>query len=264
LLCVVALLQQRWALGAEPVTIPQTGEYITDRADLIDDATRKKLTDWLRELEQKTTAQVKIITVPTTGGEEIDSFAQRHFDSWKLGQKGKDNGALLVLALKERQFRIRTGYGLEGTLPDSWCGTAFRQLGRPRFQQGKYAEGVYEIAVAVANKVADEAGVKLTGIPSTRVQDVPEMTLGTTILVLVIILIFVWFIWRQAKKQARGRRGGGWHGPWIGPGSFGGGFGGFGGGYRGSGSSGSFGGGGFGGSFGGGGRSGGGGGGGGW
>lgn len=262
--CCLAVTMLPLAVARAEVTVQDNGAYVIDLAGLLDPGTKANLENWLRELEQKTTAQVKLLTVKTAEGEDIESFAQRHFDLWKLGQKGKDNGALLVLDLAGRQFRIRTGYGLEGTLPDSWCGTVSRKFGRPRFQQGQFALGLQDITIAVANKIADEAGVKLTGIPDVRLVEPPTLPVGLVILLVIVVIVLMWY----ASKQNRRGRGtsGGWNGPWIGPSDFGGGFGGFRGGRGGGGFGGSFGGGGggFGGSFGGGGRSGGGGGGTGW
>ena len=105
--------------SAGAVTVKDPGRYVVDTAGLIDAATERRMEGWLRELEQKTTAQVKVLTVPTTGGEDFFGFVQRHAEAWKLGRKGKDNGALIALAVKERRVRVHTGYGLEGVLPDS-------------------------------------------------------------------------------------------------------------------------------------------------
>ena len=157
------------AAGAA-VTVKDPGTYVVDTAGLIDAGTERRVEGWLRELEQKTTAQVKILTVPTTEGEDIVGFAQRHAEAWKLGRKGKDNGALIILTLKERRVRIHTGYGLEGVLPDSWAGTASRRVAADFFSKGKYAEGLLALTVATANRVADTARVKLTGAPDYRIR----------------------------------------------------------------------------------------------
>jgi uncharacterized protein len=242
------------ALSAE-VTVPDTGQYVVDRAGIVPAATESKLGDWLRELEQKTTAQVKVLTVKTIDGEDVFGFAQRHFDLWKLGKKGKDNGALIVLALDERKVRIHTGYGLEGALPDSWCGTLSRQIAAQYFKRGDYGPGLERLTIAVVNKVADEYGVQVGGVPAFRFR--PQQRGGGSSLALLCPLAIFFILVMAVSGGRRGRRRG-WFpmGPMIGGGGLGGGsFGGrgFGGG-----------GGGFGGSFGGGGRSGGGGGGAGW
>ena len=148
---------------------------------------------WLRELERKTTAQVKVLTVPTTDGEDIFGFVQRHAEAWRLGRKGKDNGALIALAVKERRVRIHTGYGLEGVLPDSWAGTASRRVATDFFRAGKYAEGLLALTVATANRVADGARVKLTGAPDYRIRGGRRRVTGAGIggsLMPVLVLLF--------------------------------------------------------------------------
>lgn len=222
------------------VAVPK--DHVADEAHLLDAATYKKLDDYLTELENKTGAQVILLTLPTIEGEEIVSFAQRHFDRWKLGQKGKDNGAIIVLALKERRAWIHTGYGLEGALPDGWCGSAVRKVRDEYFRAGKYAEGLHDLVLAVANKVADEQGVKLEGVPEVRHREDRDSS-ATVILVLCVLGVVIWLyiqrrryyrrVWRTGslsqggfwgsllQEMARNSSSSNWSG-----GSFGGGFGG--------------------------------------
>ncbi|MCH7885569.1 MAG: TPM domain-containing protein [Planctomycetes bacterium] len=119
------------ALRAE-VTIRDPGSYVVDRAGIIDDRVERQLEGWLRELEQKTTAQVKVLTVSSTDGEDVFGFVQRHAELWKLGRKGKDNGVLIVVVPKSPGqkgiVRIQPGYGFEATMPDSWCGSLARGI----------------------------------------------------------------------------------------------------------------------------------------
>ncbi len=157
----VALFSARWLAAAGPLTIPETAMRVVDTAHVLTEDVRQSLETLLGELEKATTAQVKVLTVPNLDGEDIFSFAQRQFTLWKLGQKGKSNGALIVLAVADRQVRIHTGYGLEGALPDSWIGSLSREIGADYFRQGKYSEGLYRLTVAVVNQIADDAGVKI-------------------------------------------------------------------------------------------------------
>lgn len=150
------------------VTVKDSGKYVMDRAGIISADYEQRLNLWLHELQQKTGAQVKILTVPSLEGEAIFDLAHRHAELWKLGQEGKDNGALIVVALKERKDRIHVGYGLEGVLPDTWCASLRRKVLIPYFKQNQFSEGMFRVAVSVANKVADDANVTLTGIPKYR------------------------------------------------------------------------------------------------
>jgi uncharacterized protein len=237
--------------AAGPLTIQDPGTYVVDTAHVLGDDARQSLENLLGELDQATTAQVKLLTVPSLDGEDIFSFAQRHYTLWKLGRKDKNNGALIVLSVADRKVRIHTGYGLEGVLPDSWIGSLSREVAEEYFKQGKYSDGLYHLTAAVVNQIADDAGVKIAGAPNVR-HVAPQNQNGTSIAILLIfILIIVVF------SLLRNRLGWNLWGPIIWSGNSGG-FGGFGGGFGGS--SGGFGGG----SFGGGGSSGGGGGGASW
>jgi uncharacterized protein len=86
---------------------------VVDLAGIIQKEYNAKLTAHLKELEQKTTAQVIVLTVQSLDGEDMSDFAQRTFEKWKLGQKEKNNGLLIVVSLKDRKYRFQTGYGLE-------------------------------------------------------------------------------------------------------------------------------------------------------
>ena len=152
------------------VSIPDPGTFVVDTAGIIDASVERQLEGWLRELEQKTTAQVKVLTVPSTDGEDVFTFSQRHAEMWKLGQQGKDNGALIVLAVKERKVRFQTGYGLEPILPDSWTGSISREVASRFFKQGQYSQGLFQLVVVTANRVADAQQVKLSGMPRSRPQ----------------------------------------------------------------------------------------------
>ena len=101
-------------------TLPVPRNHVEDRANVMDTASERRIDGYLTELEQKTGAQIIVLTIDTTGGEDIFGFAMRHAETWKLGQKGKDNGLLIAVAVKDRKYQILPGYGLEGVLPDAW------------------------------------------------------------------------------------------------------------------------------------------------
>jgi uncharacterized protein len=242
------------------VDIQDPGTFVVDRAGVLDAGTREKLENLLKQLEQKTTTQIKLLTVPSLEGEDIFTFSQRHADRWKLGQKGKDNGALVVFALKDRRVRIHTYYGLEGTLPDSWIGTLSRQIAQEYFRPGNYSQGLDQMVRSVVQRVADEEGVKLDDAPPPRFMPprAPAVNLENYFLcafVLLFIVIPALFTLLRGRRR-RGRRRGYWDwggvfapptgnwGPWssrgggFGSGGFGGGFGGGGGSFGGGGRSG--------------------------
>ncbi|MBI1824750.1 MAG: TPM domain-containing protein [Planctomycetes bacterium] len=195
------------------VTIPDPGTFVVDRANVIDAGTRAKLESWLRELEQKTGAQVKVLTVQSTEDEPIFNFSMRHAELWKLGKKGKDNGALLVVAIQDRKYRLQVGYGLEPTLTDSWTGSLQREMLVPAFRQGDYTGGLYKTVVTIANKVAEDANVTLTGMPKMHLQQQgPAGGIGAGFLVLLIVLMVLLSISRRRGYYGGWGGGGFWSG----------------------------------------------------
>jgi uncharacterized protein len=210
-----------------------------------------------------------VLTIDTTGGVPIEQFSHELAERWKLGQKGKDNGVLVVIAVADKRGRIEVGYGLESSLPDGAVGTIGRQAIQPAFTDGNYSKHVYEGALLIANRIASSAGVQISGMPRMNLPHRRSpVSCVTYLLPLIIIMIVIsssarrqrgyrrwggyvggsWLTWLLLGSMLGGGRrhyGGGWGGG-FGGGGFGGGFGGggFGGGSFGGGGGGSFGGGG--------------------
>lgn len=232
------------------VTVADPGTHVIDGANVLDAAQRARVEDLLLRLKGATGAQAKVLTVTSLGGEDMFSFTQRHFERWKLGRAGQDDGVLITFALQDRQARIHTGRGAEATLPDSWCGTLYRDARDRFFKTGQHGEGLAFMAGSVAAELATAAGKDLAG--AARWSPTATQVETSPLHVIFIIAIIAASVLMRSRGRRRGRGG---FAPMVG-----GGFGGFGGG--GLGRSGGFGGGG--GSFGGGGSSRGGGAGGGW
>jgi uncharacterized protein len=224
-----------------PANIPEMPQkYVVDLAGIINDAVENRLNGYLQELEQKTTAQMVVLTIMDLGGESIEdlSISIAH-DKWKLGQKGKDNGVLFLIAFKDRKYRIEVGYGLEGVLPDSLVGSLGRKLVVPYFRKGDYSDGIFATTLAMANIIAKNYGVKIEGMPSVTYQPQPASRgnpagpFSTIVAILIFIILGILFIRNPRAfllfllfSSMGGRRG-----PWGGGGGFGGGgFGSFGGG----------------------------------
>ncbi|MCF6148136.1 MAG: TPM domain-containing protein [Candidatus Kuenenia sp.] len=155
--------------------MPVPKRYVEDKADIIDANIENRLNGYLQELEQKTGAQMIVLTVNTTENVPIEMYAIELASKWKLGQEGKDNGALLVVAKNDRAYRFEIGYGLEGILPDSYCGTLGRTFLVPNFRKGQFGEGIFQAAVVMVDKIAEEKGVKISGMPDvTKIRRVAE------------------------------------------------------------------------------------------
>ena len=128
-----------FAFGAD---VPFLTGRVVDNAEILKPATRDALTTALKAHEQATGDQVVVLTVPTIGGDSIEEYATKVFENWKLGQKGKDNGVLVVVVPNDRKMRIEVGYGLEGTLPDAVASRIIRNVMTPPFKSGDYDKGV--------------------------------------------------------------------------------------------------------------------------
>lgn len=235
---------------ADPPLPALTGRVV-DLARLLDAGTAQRLTDQLARYEAQTSTQIVVVTLPDMQGYPIEQWGLTLLRGWQVGQKGKNNGVVLVVAPKERELRIETGYGAEGPLPDATADIIIRRVIVPRFKQGDYGGGIVSGVQAIeaaldGSFTADQAGkgasVSANGI-AVFGQQIPWMTMlivGIWVAIVVINLLRL----RLGGPRVYGgsRRRGYWDGGWGGPGGFGGG--GFGGGGFGGGSGGGFGGGG--------------------
>ena len=221
---------------------------VVDLAGIIDNDTEAKLNRYLKELETRTGVQMAILTIDSLQGQAMEEFSiSIAHEKWKLGQKGKDNGVLMVVALNDKKYRIEIGYGLEALLPDSLVGGIGRQYLVPYFKKGNYSKGIYAAAVVMANEIAADAGVQITGLPEVKrtlpgnLKRKPSSTIGkifSFIVFLIMIVIFIknprlflayLFMSSMGGRPGHwGRSGGGFGGGGFG--GFGGGGGGFGGG----------------------------------
>ena len=123
---------------------------VHDFANMLPADEAQRLEELCRDVEQQTTAQFAIVTVPQLQGESVEDYAQQLFHAWGIGQKGVNNGVLLLVAPKERRMRIEVGYGLEPLLTDEICGSIRDTAILPRFKENRYPEGIAEGADEIA------------------------------------------------------------------------------------------------------------------
>ncbi len=185
-------------------------------------------------LRQTNGAQLAVVALPSLHGGEIDDFATKLFEQWGIGEKGKDNGVLLLAAIEDRKMRIEVGYGLEGVLNDAKSGRIQDEYILPRFKEGDYAQGLIDGADVLLQVMGGE--------------DLPEAApagKGNTLGGVLFLVIFAVFFVAIVRAAIRGNKGGGGttggsggrlSSGWSqGGSSGGGGFGGFGGGRSGGG-----------------------------
>ena len=227
--------------------------YVTDLANIVAPDAKARLEALCLELEQKTGAQMAIVTVRSLDGQDVDQYGNDLFKQLGVGNKKDNRGVLLLVAPTERTYRVEVSYGLEPVINDARAGDAGRLM-RSYFLQGNYSAGIEAAAWQLAKYIADDRGVTLTATPPahpvrTSNDRSPDPLILIGIFFFVILPIFAAigrFI--SGNTSGRGGRGSGW---WIGPmiggmlgggGGFGGsssggggGFGGFGGGSSGGG-----------------------------
>lgn len=232
---------------AHAQSYPEPTGYVVDEVGVLDGNVRSELESLLSALDKKTTAQVAVAVVRTTGSLTIEEYATTLFQKWGIGQKGKNNGVLFVIATQDRKMRIEVGYGLEGALNDAKVGNILDTYVVPRFKAGDMSGGIAGGTVAIVKEVAKEYNVTLDQLGATA-QPVPQssgeaptMTTAQKILAaLIAIVLIILFISNPSlfmgillgMMMGGGRGGGGFGGS---GGGFGGGFGGFGGGMSGGG-----------------------------
>ena len=129
--------------------VPYLSGRVVDDAEILSAPTRDKLTALMKAHEAATGNQIAVLTVPTIRDDSIEAYATKVFETWKLGQKGKDNGVLVVIVPQERKMRIEVGYGLEGTLTDVASSRIIRNLMTPQFKSGNYDQGTLDGVAAV-------------------------------------------------------------------------------------------------------------------
>jgi len=155
----IALLSGVIAAGAD---IPFLSGRVTDNAEILTEGMRRTLTELLKSHEERTGNQIAVLTVPSLGGENIEGYASSVFEAWKLGQKGKDNGVLVIVVPNDRRMRIEVGYGLEITLTDLVAGRIIRNIMAPRFKEGDFDGGI-EAAVKAIIGTLEGSKVPETG-----------------------------------------------------------------------------------------------------
>jgi uncharacterized protein len=244
------------AIGAG-IELPSPAGPVTDLAGILDRGTTARLLRVIREVQERTGAEIAILTVPSTGPEPIQAYSVAIFDAWKIGKRGQDNGLLFVVAVQDRRLWITTGYGLEGILPDGKLGEIRDRDIVPFFRAGRYAEGILRGTEALAGVILAQGGEAPPGrrMAARPARHQRSIWSGSTGLLLGVFLLLVLFSAglsvsdRRAVLGGRVRRrrnafwgpfwagtgSGGAFGGWSGGGFSAGNFGGFGGGSTGGG-----------------------------
>jgi uncharacterized protein len=255
LLAAFAILALACASHAE-LSFPALMGRVVDQAGILDAAARSRLETKLKDLESKTTTQLVVVTLRSLGGYDIADYGYQLGRHWGIGQKGKNNGAMLIVAPTDRKVRIEVGYGLEGTLTDAVSRLIIDHAILPRFRAGDFAGGIERGADDIVQVLSGDADdfKRRAAERDSRPRGGEGISLFAIVLIILVIWLFI-YLQRAQQQQAAGRRrsrwgpvvGGGLPGGWSGGGwsggsggDSGGGFSGGGGSFGGGGSSGSW------------------------
>ena len=178
--------------------------YVSDFANVIDAGSRGQLEAYGGIVERSTGAQMAMVTIPSLQGEPIEDVANALYRAWGVGQKGKNEGILLLLAIQDRRNRLEIGYGLEPILPDGFNGSVLREM-RPALRQQHYGEAMMAAAETIAGTVAKVKNVTLTARLPRRIQRQPSDSIPWPMLIGGGLLI----LWLMRSRGPRGFGGGG-------------------------------------------------------
>lgn len=216
------------ATYAAPVFPALTGRVV-DNAGILSAEIQQKLTAMLAQHEQQTGNQVVVVTVKSLGGYAIDDYGYQLGRAWGIGQKGHNNGALLLVAPNERDVRIEVGYGLEGRLTDAQSKLIIENLILPEFKKGQFDTGVVA-GIATLLKVLGGDASALPQPAAQPDQNESGSGVGLFFALIFIALFFGRFFWPMLFLGGFGGRHGGFGGGGFSRGGFSGGGGSFGGG----------------------------------
>jgi uncharacterized protein len=197
-LALLGLLLAGATVALAALVFPTMAGRVVDTAQLIDAQTAAQLSQMLEAHEQETGEQVVVVTLPNLQGTSIEDYGYQLGRFWGVGQKGKDNGALLIVARDDHKVRIEVGYGLEERLTDAQSSVIINQILTPAFKAGNFAGGISQavqamIQVLGGNPLAEPAADNGSG----------DAVQNMVYLALFLIFIFMNMLW------GRGRGGGG-------------------------------------------------------
>lgn len=218
--CMLVLLHSfAWASDSDFPAKPNPPRLVNDFAGMMSSSEAAQLEQKLLEYEQSSSTQITIVTIKNLGGYDASDYAIELGIKWGVGQKGKDNGVLVLASLEDRKAFIAVGYGLEGTLTDATTGQIYRKEMVPSFKEGKYYEGFNRAADAIIKATKGEYKAD----PKEEKDKLPAWVI---VLIVVIIVIAISKGGGGGGSYMSGRGFRGFGGGFIGGSGFGGGWGG--------------------------------------
>ncbi len=156
---------------------PSANGRVNDYAGVLSSGDVSRLNGMINELDRKTGAEIGILVVKSLDGASVEEYANGVFNEWGIGKKGEDNGALLLVTVKDRAMRIEVGYGLEPLIPDGLAGEIRDEQMIPNFKAGRYGQGLLEATARIAEIIGGSRGVSLekTDVPKRSTTGNPQI-----------------------------------------------------------------------------------------
>ncbi len=206
-----------------PVPLPVPFTPIVDNANVIDAETRQRLESIFLNLKERAQIEYAVLTVPTTGEQDIFDFSLAVARGWGIGPKdGEKAGLLLVVAIQDRKYFTQVSDHLEGDLPDGLVGQIQRERLVPAFKQGNYSKGIFDTIQAYVATLGAKRGFNIDGIDQRYAYRAEERQPSfeirrsrsglSTVCCGIGVVIFVVILLSLASRGGRGGRGGGWGG----------------------------------------------------
>lgn len=229
-MALLFLLSLTPIIQASSIPKPVGDIYVQDFAGLLSKEQVAEINQFARNLDDATGAQIAVLTIDTLDGEDIQSFSNRAFREFGLGDAEKDNGVLLVIAIDDRDMRIEVGYGLEGALPDGKVGRILDDFTDPYMKQDMPDQAIMNTMKVLYEEVSKEYNWDGETVNPVAAEGRSEGGGGFSPIFIIIIIFILFSIFRNRGGPGSGGRRRGFS--MMGPGSFGGGLGGGGGGFR--------------------------------
>src|ERR1035437_3549606 len=181
--------------------------YVSDFAGVIDPASKSQLEAYCAAVGGSPGAQIALVTLATLEGDPLDDVANAIYRGWGVGQKGKNEGILLLLVIGDRRNRLEVGYGLEPILPDGFAGSVLREM-RPALRQQRYGEALMAAAETIGATVAKAKNVTLTAQLPRLIRSTPADSIPWPVIIGGIGLLIL-FLFRGGPRGYGGGGGGG-------------------------------------------------------
>ncbi len=195
---IIILTLLIFATQLAALKIPPLKSHVNDNAKILSSQQINNLENYLTQFENASSVQIAVLTIKSLQGENLEDYSMRVAEAWQLGQKEKDNGVLLLIAMQEKKIRIEVGYGLEGSLTDAKSGYIIRNYILPEFKKGDFFRGIASGVEAITGVLANEIVITDQQIAQSRKE---EQSGGSQIPFGLIVILFMFIFGGFGRRR---------------------------------------------------------------